>query len=81
MSYETLSFAVADGVATITLNRPDKRNALGPPAWEDLPRVMDALSEDAERLERAAGDLGRQSEIIEERAVPVPNHVDHGARD
>lgn len=27
MSYETIQFAVADGVATITLNRPDKLNS------------------------------------------------------
>jgi len=30
-------------VATVWLDRPDKRNALGLEAWEDLPRVIDAL--------------------------------------
>ena len=35
-------------VATVWLNRPDKLNALGPPAWEDLPRVVDALGQDDE---------------------------------
>jgi enoyl-CoA hydratase len=35
-------------VTTVWLDRPDKLNAMGPPAWEDLPRVMDALSDDAQ---------------------------------
>lgn len=33
-------------VATIWLDRPDKLNALGPAAWENLPEVMTALGAD-----------------------------------
>jgi enoyl-CoA hydratase len=33
-------------VATVWLDRPDKLNALGISAWEDLPQVMDALGSD-----------------------------------
>ena len=33
-------------VATLWLDNPDRRNALGPPFWNDLPRVMAELSDD-----------------------------------
>jgi enoyl-CoA hydratase len=43
---EVLSLDVADGVATLSLDRPEKRNALGPAFWEDLPRFMAHLDAD-----------------------------------
>ena len=36
MSYETLSFDVADGVARLALNRPDAANAFNPEICRDL---------------------------------------------
>ena len=36
MAYETLIYALADGVATITLNRPERLNALNPKLVEEL---------------------------------------------
>ncbi len=33
-------------VATVWLDRPDKRNAMAPDFWADLPEVMEALGED-----------------------------------
>jgi methylglutaconyl-CoA hydratase len=36
MSYETLKYEIADEVATITLNRPDKRNAISAQMIDDL---------------------------------------------
>src|SRR5947209_15893197 len=43
MSYETLLFAVRDAIATITINRPDKLNALND-------QVVDELAHAAERI-------------------------------
>ena len=36
MSYETVKYEITDQVATITLNRPDKRNAISAQMIEDL---------------------------------------------
>ncbi|HEV2489981.1 MAG TPA: enoyl-CoA hydratase-related protein [Candidatus Acidoferrales bacterium] len=41
MSYKTLQFALDKEIATITLNRPDKRNAISPEMIEDLFAVLD----------------------------------------
>lgn len=40
MPYEHLLVTRADGIATITLNRPDKRNALGLPVIAELHRAF-----------------------------------------
>jgi len=64
------------GVATITLNNPDKRNALTKPAWQKLGDIMEELSTDNELrcvILRGAGDeafaAGADiSEFPEERA-------------
>jgi methylglutaconyl-CoA hydratase len=36
MSYETIKYEIADEIATITLNRPDKRNAISAQMIDDL---------------------------------------------
>ncbi len=41
-----LSIEHHDRVATLWLDRPDARNALGPEFWADLPRAMALLGED-----------------------------------
>ena len=43
---EVLSCTVDDGVATLVLDRAEKRNALGPAFWSDLPRFMAHFDDD-----------------------------------
>lgn len=50
MSYEGLLYAVEDGIATITLNRPEAMNALTPKMEADLHRAFDDA--DADRAVR-----------------------------
>jgi enoyl-CoA hydratase len=42
-----LSIEVEDAVATVWLDRPEARNAMGEDLWRDLPRAMEAVSTDA----------------------------------
>jgi methylglutaconyl-CoA hydratase len=44
MSYQTIQLAYDDGVATITLNRPEKRNAISFELIDDLLRALDEVS-------------------------------------
>jgi len=50
MSYEGLIYAVEDGIATVTLNRPDRMNAITPGMQRDMHRAFDAA--DADRAVR-----------------------------
>jgi len=47
MAYATLLYDVAEGVAMITLNRPDVRNAFNDPMAEDLQAALKAAERDA----------------------------------
>jgi feruloyl-CoA hydratase/lyase len=46
VSYETVQVEVADGVAVVTLNRPEKRNAMNPQLHDDMTAVLEALRYD-----------------------------------
>ncbi len=46
MTYSTLLLDVADGIATLTLNRPDKRNALNLAMCDDLNAAIAAVAAD-----------------------------------
>jgi enoyl-CoA hydratase len=43
---EVLTLETEAGVATLWLDRPEKRNALGPAFWADLPRAMETIGAD-----------------------------------
>ena len=68
MSFETLNYEVADNVATITFNRPDAANAMGPLMAkefgvaaidaDDDPAVRAIVLTGAGRMFCAGGDLG-----------------------
>jgi enoyl-CoA hydratase len=45
MSYQTIDLAVADRIATVTINRPDKLNALNVAVFDDLTRLVEELRE------------------------------------
>jgi enoyl-CoA hydratase len=47
-SSPVLSIQQDDAVATVWLDRPEARNAMGPELWSDLPRAMAAVSEDVD---------------------------------
>jgi enoyl-CoA hydratase len=48
MSFTTITYGVKDGVATITLNRPESRNALNRAMCEDLVAATAAATADAD---------------------------------
>jgi enoyl-CoA hydratase/carnithine racemase len=64
-----LGFGVAEGVATITIDRPAKRNAMSADMWRALPGILDALAkDDAVRvavLTGAGGDFCAGADISE----------------
>jgi enoyl-CoA hydratase len=46
MAYELLLYEVAEGIATLTLNRPEKRNALSAQLWAELEDAVRAADRD-----------------------------------
>ncbi|MBI2328446.1 MAG: enoyl-CoA hydratase/isomerase family protein [Chloroflexi bacterium] len=46
MDYQDIIYAKEDGIATITLNRPDTRNALSPEMTESIYKVVADVSQD-----------------------------------
>lgn len=50
MNYKTIQIASEGGVATVTLNRPDKRNAISFDLIDDLLRALDDLATSDDRI-------------------------------
>jgi enoyl-CoA hydratase/carnithine racemase len=70
MTYSTISYAVANGVATVTLNRPDARNALNRAMCEELVTAAAAATADANVrvvLVRGAGPVFCAGADLKER--------------
>lgn len=43
MAYETITLEIAENIATITLNRPDRLNAMGPQMADEISETVDHL--------------------------------------
>jgi enoyl-CoA hydratase len=82
MTYETLRLSTEDGVATVTIHRPEKRNALNAQVRRELVDALDALAEDpdvrvviltgaGDRAFVAGADIGEFAERspLEQRAA------------
>mgnify|MGYP006271588289 CR=1 FL=1 len=57
---ETLSLNVDEKIAEVLINRPEKRNAMNRAFWEELPRLIDSLSDRSDVravVIAAAGDM------------------------
>ena len=48
MQYQDILYDAGDGVATITINRPEKRNAVRPLTYDELTHAMHRAADDAE---------------------------------
>jgi enoyl-CoA hydratase len=46
MTYSVLELEASDGIGTLWLANPERRNAMGPAFWEELPLAMNELSSD-----------------------------------
>jgi enoyl-CoA hydratase len=86
MSTDVIQFAVENGVARVTLNRPEKMNALNPEMIVRLARCWDAIGADlsvrvviltgtGERTFCAGADLGRLTPLLT-RARPAEDEWD-----
>jgi enoyl-CoA hydratase/carnithine racemase len=47
MDFQTITYRAGGGIARVTLNRPDRLNAISPELLEDLDRACDAVEADA----------------------------------
>jgi enoyl-CoA hydratase len=47
MSYECFDVSIEEGIAHIRLSRPEKRNAMSPSFWSDLPQIVRDIDENA----------------------------------
>ncbi len=69
MAYEAIRYELADGVATITLNRPEVHNAMNERMREELTRCFGDLAQSAEtRVVVVTGVAGGSSAITESTA-------------
>ena len=83
MSYETISVAKADGVAIVTMDRPEKLNAMNRTFFAELPAVMNELSADpqvsaavltgAGRAFSAGGDIAMFPALMDDISAVRPH--------
>ena len=59
MNFETLSVALANGVATVELNRPDKANAMNDAMWQEIRSAFRWVDETPEARVAVLGGRGK----------------------
>jgi|SRR5579863_1117365 len=79
MALKTLTLEYADGLATLTLNRPEKRNALSPEMIEELLAALDELEARPPRVVILTGTgkafcAGMDLEALQALARRTPEH-------
>ncbi|TMW72114.1 enoyl-CoA hydratase/isomerase family protein [Alteribacter natronophilus] len=80
-SYKTLSYSALDGIGTITLNRPEVKNALNEPMHEELYDALQvARSDENVRVIVLTGTDGAFSSGADLKSIPVEKleYFDHG---
>src|SRR5262245_39914045 len=84
MTYTTIRYGAADGVATITLARPDKLNAVSAAMHSDLREALNAAEADASvRCLVLTGDgraFSSGQDLTEERLPGPDGKIDFGGR-
>jgi 2-(1,2-epoxy-1,2-dihydrophenyl)acetyl-CoA isomerase len=59
MTYETVSLQTLDGVATLTLNRPDALNAISRQMWDELHQALAEVEQDTDTRALVLTGAGR----------------------
>lgn len=77
MSYETLLTSLEDGVARITLNRPQVRNALSPTMLQELLTAL-ALSERTTALARRLAGFSPAALGLAKEAAATIQDMEYG---
>jgi 2-(1,2-epoxy-1,2-dihydrophenyl)acetyl-CoA isomerase len=79
MSFETISLAIADGVARITLNRPERLNSFTRAMHAELRDALDGIGEARVVVLTGAGRGFCAGQDLNDRAVEPGESVDLGA--
>ncbi len=78
MTYETIQFSLADGVARITLNRPDRLNSFTRAMHAELAQALDAAASARVIILTGAGRGFCAGQDLNDRAVAPGEAVDLG---
>jgi enoyl-CoA hydratase len=59
MTYRCFDVEIADHVAHVRLNRPDELNTMVPEFWQELPEIVDGISDDGSARALVVSSTGR----------------------
>lgn len=78
-AYECFTLEIADHIAHIRLNRPEKLNSMIPAFWRELPEAVDRISEGAEARVIVISSEGKHFTAGMDISVFMEGGVDAGA--